>query len=296
MSKMRIRAIHLLILFLSISFVPILLGQDYAVRLAATNRAGQKYQVSSKCSEYRINALYSDGSLLKQEAETNVWRLMATVEVVAVNDKGRATELRVSIKDFVEIDALKTNVLFTAGTEMKAVMQPKGVEFQAGGKAISPKLNGLLSSLVEVKSPSEPTDDQIWGTLDKKKMGDTWKPNLELAVQYMQQDSYKIDPKSVEAKMKLSSIVETNGVKCLQVQGQLNAPSVGVNVARGMVVRNASLNVELSGLFPVSPDKSCLQNTERAVFNMTALGKTKDGHGIQLNAEAERKMERKFTY
>lgn len=293
---MRALVLYLIVLiFLSDGF-SLLRAEDYAIRLTSPSKVGLKYQLRSKCSDFRLNSLYSDGALLKQETETNLWDLDSTLEVISVNAQGKPTEVRVLIKGFQSQDKQQTNVLLVAGTEVKMTVNQNQVESQTNGVALSAKLNGMLISLLEAKSTSEPVDDQIWGTSERKKLGDTWRPDLDLVGKYLQQETYKIDPKTVQAQMKLAGLVPANGLKCLHITGKIYAPDVGVKLSRGMVVRNATLEFELTGLFPISSGSGCLQNSERTAFNMTAIGQTQDGHTIQLKAQAERKLERSYTY
>jgi hypothetical protein len=271
-------------------------AEDYAIKMVTPFKAGQKFQINATASDSRMNALFSDGRILKQETETKVWELVAGIEVLAVNEQGQATNLNLQVAKLTMIEAGKTNALLDAGSVVSMAYRDGQKYFQFNGKEAPTRLNEVLASFLETGNPAAPTDDEVFGTVERKKVGDQWKANVELGVKALQRENFKIDPKNVTGTAKLEAVVEVKGVKCLRVSGVLSMPNVGVQIPNGMVARKTNVEMRVSGLFPVNGQTGRLQSSESFLLDLSAVGKTQDAHMLQLNAQAERKVERTYTY
>jgi hypothetical protein len=271
-------------------------AEDYSIRLARPFKAGQKFQLAATASDSRMNAVFTDGRLMKDETETKVWELAAAIEVIAINEKGQPTALNLNITRLSQAEPGKTNALLAAGSVVNMAYKNGQKAFLMAGKEIPAQVAAVLSGFVETGNPGDPTDDDVFGTLERKKVGDQWPANVAAGSKALERESFKIDPKNVKGSSKLEALEEVNGTKCLRISGTLFFPNVELQIPKGMVARKSTVEVKVSGLFPVSAEAGRLQSSEILVLDLTAAGKTQDDHMVQLNARAERKVERKYTY
>jgi len=271
-------------------------AEDYAIKLTTPYKAGQKYYVKATASDSRMNALFSDGRILKQETETKIWEFASGIEIIAINDKGQPTQVALRVAKLSQVETGKTNELLAAGSVVSMTYKDGRKVFQHKGAEVPAQLNAILSTCIEISNLSEPTDDEVFGTAERKKVGEQWKVNVELGVKALQRDSFKIDPAKVTGIGKLEALTEVNGVKCLRVNGGMFIKDVGVTIPNGMVARSSTLEVRVSGAFPVNGLTGRLQSSESLNLDFNAVGKTKDEHEIQLKATAERKVERLYSY
>ena len=77
----------------------------------------------------------------------------------------------------------------TTDAEIAATVHFAATELLAESDEVSEKLKELLS----IHDQSKPTDDELFGTNDRKKVGDTWEPRKDLLLRHIRRPERRIN-------------------------------------------------------------------------------------------------------
>ena len=132
------------------------------------------------------------------------------------------------------------------------------------------------------------TDDDAFGTDEKKKVGDSWKINAKALAESAKNDKVEIDPKNVSGKMTLTGIVKAGGQKCLEIKGEftvkgLKAPA---DFPRNLRVTKSEMSGRVHSKIPVDTSLPEVENN----MVMTMIMEVRSRRG-QINMKISRRAE-----
>lgn len=272
-------------------------AQDYAIKLMAPFKAGQKYQLRSKVTYYGKQVITSEGKVLKQNEKSTVVEGTADVEVVSVNEKGRPTALILTLKKLTQT-AEKTSPLLPANTVVQMGLKAGKVYFQVNNNDVSPEVDKALVDLLGTPDPAAPNYDDIFGTAQPKKVGDEWKMNLSLALKQFEGANLKVSPDQVTGTMKLAGVTATRGTPCLRLIGKITVADfkLPLQLPAEMAIKKSTMEMNLTELVPVDGQSGPLQIILDNAGELTATGLTTEGRPLQLTVTNGQKVEQSYTY
>ena len=188
--------------------LPLLLaGKEYTIQLHRPAKVGDQFRVEMTGSESNTMAR-KVGDMEGTEEKNWSAKLKGIVTVLKVNKVGSVSQMKLKVDSFTITEGKFTEEALEKGAVIKGEEKDDknqfelwdeesklGVPLQDGIAADALK---LLFSLDDAKGKE--TDDDVFGTKDKKKVGDSWKINAKALAESAGNDKVKIDPKKVGIK------------------------------------------------------------------------------------------------
>ncbi|MHC4600360.1 MAG: hypothetical protein ACYS47_15290, partial [Planctomycetota bacterium] len=141
---------------------------------------------------------------------------------------------------------------------------------------VEPELHKVLNLFFDM-SKSEVTNDDIFGTKERKQIGDSWPLNTEMAAKSAEEEEITIDPKDIEGQVTLEKRVEVDGVPCLLIRGKANISKAQIPMPGDVKIEKSHVTAELSGEFPVDVSKGLVSQKKRVTMSMEAKGTPEPG-------------------
>ncbi|NVN93077.1 MAG: hypothetical protein HXX11_21120 [Desulfuromonadales bacterium] len=180
---------------------------------------------------------------------------------------------------FVTSCLVKTNgstferEMLAKGTQVIAQQRDGKVEFVIDGKVVSKETAEILCHLISLH-PSQASDDDVFGTKERKTVGDSWAVNSVKGAVDLSSRGIIVDAKDIKGSTQLEKVVEVGGTKCLQISAKMEMSNISPSLPKGMSVMQSNASATFSGEFPVDVSARPLSEGMTASIAFVAKGKS----------------------
>jgi hypothetical protein len=243
------------------------LAQDYEIRLHHPQRVGSKNKVSATGRDLQEMSMWSEGRALRQEKKELSVEMDAVSTVLAVGPKGKPTSLSLQIQKLTKMDAGIQKDLLPRDTVVTASRAGKKTSFEMNGQAVEPDVAQALELVITVGNPElEDTDDDLFGTRERKRVGDSWDANQAAVAKLLMSDP-RMTVKDIIGKATLKELIKDASGQRLLVAFEVTGKTVPANPAPG-ASQGGTIVMKGTAEFPL--DTSLPRVKETAEMNLSA--------------------------
>jgi hypothetical protein len=228
---------------------------DYTVRLARPAAAGEKrLAVGSLETDDHLSG--TRGGAPSDQRQTSVIRYVVATEILEVSGRGNARRAALTVRRLTKESGGVQVELAKPGEVVTARMAGRERIFEMQGARLASDLQQALGVAVPLRADDEPTDDDLFGTAQRRRVGESWPANAELFARYGA-SSLTFDPKDVAGTVTLAAAKPVHGVPCLEVRWKLDARGGAFkagSLPEGFTGKTSSMSVAGSALVPVDPE------------------------------------------
>jgi hypothetical protein len=227
---------------------------DYAVRLARSVAAGEKrLAVGSLESDDHLAGMKA-GAASDQRQVATIHYVVAT-EILEVSARGNALRATLTVRRLTKESGGTTVELAKPGAVVSARLVGRERIFELAGARLGPDLQMALAAALPLHADDEPTDDDLFGTTQRRRVGESWPANAELFARFGAA-SVTFDPKDVAGTVTLAAVKPVHGEPCLEVRWKLEARHGAFKAGSlplGFSGATSSMSLTGSALVPVAP-------------------------------------------
>ena len=164
---------RLALVLVGIFFVATAGAQDYEIRLHRAIATGAKYRITGSGQQFERMQIFAGGKQVDQKEEDIRFDIETVATALTVDALGRPTQYTLAIEKFVVSPAGGDTVTLERGTVISGRLEGQRVILAIGDAP----LGGLAAKVIEWMFPvptSSGTDDDVFGTRERKKVGDRW--------------------------------------------------------------------------------------------------------------------------
>lgn len=267
-----------------------LLAQSYEIRLERPEKVGQKSRiVVSARRSLTVTATEGEKvTLVKSE------RLFVEADGVQialeVNAKGATTNLSIQFDKLDKLEGTLRTALLPKGSTVTASSTGNKVTFELDGKPVSTELRDALALLhLLPRRPDAANDDDVFGTSERKKVGDSWPINAERCAQDFWDAGLPVAKENFTGTVTLDRLAKVGELDCLQVS--VNFAEKGIaptNLPADAQVIKSEEKAVMTGKFPVDVTLPCPEYSLEADATMVVRGKQRANGTAAIT---ERKLE-----
>ena len=213
------------------------------------------------------------------DAKFNPARVEYRIESCQKSSSGKTEEvLPASRKVIVESNEGET--VFTSGGD-----QPLDAEAQEALKVV-----------LSAHDPDSPTDDEIFGTSGRKRVGDKWGINAVAAARDFSKRGIPVSATGIKGSVQLDRVRTVGAVKALEISARLRMEGMKMPAPEGMTLEKAVMEADFIGLVPADPQsRSLLPDKLRIQANILMGGQKPDtGEKIAIEFSMERSLENSY--
>ena len=282
-------------------------GKAYEIKFARPIKVGTKYAMTADGALVREVTIKRGAATQKQPDEGYGVRLEGTVEVLALDEVGEEAKVSVAVDKCTRITSEGETELVPKGKVLIAEGKGKDTKFSVeGGGELSKEATEALELVVSLDTNDKLTDDDMLGTKEKKKVGESWPVTAENIARDTERVGVVVKPEDVEGSFRLEGLERKDGVECLRLSGNLKVKDLRAKaddgeddgLPEGFAVVGGSMEAKYAGLFPVDASVGSLAESASMTFVSHVEGKGGGGDDevVKVESRVQRavEMERRF--
>jgi hypothetical protein len=278
----------------------------YEVKLHRPMKVGMKYSMTADGAMLRQVTLKRGAVTQKQPDDGYGVHLEATVEVLALDDIGEEAKVSCTIEKCTRQSSEGETELVPKGKVVIAEGKGKDTKFSLqGGGDLSKEASDALDLVISLDTNDKLTDDDLLGTKDKKKVGESWPVTAENIAKDSERSKVVVKPEDVEGSFRLDGIEKVGEVECLKLSGNLKVKHLVTKaddnedgLPEGFAVEDGSMEAKYGGLFPVDSAAGSLAESASMTYVTHIKGKGGGGDAdvVTVESRVQRAVEMKRRF
>ena len=292
---MKTAGLVLLALVLPVTALPA--ADDYVIRLTRPSKVGERYRVDAKGTERNQERLTVGGQVQNDDSDISV-HLIAVATVLAVDNASQATRIEYLIETCKKTSSGATEKVLSAGRRVVAESDDDDdTVFTVDGDPALEDVSEALSVVISAHPPDSPSDDQIFGTPERKRVGDTWSIDSGTAAAYFSKAGLVVSAEDLKGTVTLVGVRTIGGVKALEITAHIGAERMTMDLPEWLRIEKTSMTGDFTGFVPMDPQASShLPDKLRLHFSILGRGrKPETGSTVVMDVVMERSLEQSYA-
>lgn len=276
-------------LFSCLAIVTACQAETYTLKTARPEKVGDKAEISAQGLNQLSQKATGGRGLQKEEERTyGSGSLDAVREVLAVNDKGKPTKLKFTVKSLKYTDDkdLAPKEILAGGKEIVALREGKKKSFTIDGKEADEAMVKAIKSVISLGDEDDQADpDAMLNTKEPHAVGDEWDVNLdEMIKSFGPVSGLQFDRQASSGKVRLERVDKVNGVECGFLSASINLIPCGMQgLPEGTDFTGSTLKVTLAYPYPTDPAEPERGGKIISKMTLKAVMKTAKGDEIRIS-------------
>ncbi|MFQ5732288.1 MAG: hypothetical protein ACE5KM_10075, partial [Planctomycetaceae bacterium] len=258
-------------------------AKDYQIKFSRPDKAGKKYRIKTEITKKQSVTVSKDGNVIQKKVENVKATLQAVVLIDKVDKDGAPLKLTITIEKFGDD---KGDTLLKTGTVVTAQSLEGKTIYRIGEEALDKKPRDILSDIIKTKTRNSLKDDDVFGSKQRRKVGESWSMNTAAAIKDFK--AMKMEIEGVSGTVKLEGVETHGGHKCLRVSMKIDIkkvktlPDTEAFEKQGLKLESGSLKMTTGGLLPVDVKLDSPKRTMSMTMNMKIVGVKGPVKGIEM--------------
>jgi hypothetical protein len=288
------------LLALSVAAPAVSADEGYTVRLARPRKVGDTYRLDARGMHRTQQRVTVGGRVVGDEDKQHSVHLVAVAAVLAVDTKSSATRIEYRIESLrASAHGQAEEEVLPAGRKVVAESKNGDTIFTTDDAVpLTPEAVEILKVVISAHVPESPTDDDIFGTSARKRVGDTWGIHAATAARDLAKSGLSVTPEDLRGTVRLAGVREVGGVKALEVAGQLRSDKIGLAAPQGGIqVEKTLMEGDFIGLVPADPQSRVMLSDSFHMRFSAQMGSQKPdtGERITVSISMEMSLENSFS-
>lgn len=250
-----------------------LFGQEYEIHLTRSSEVGDKYEMESISSKSSLMTISRQGQILQKNESSKTAELEGSLTVLGV-DGGKTTKISLVVSRFMATldETGNEHEVLAKGTQVIAQLEEGEMAFLVNGKRVAEEIAAILNDFFSFKK-EKVGDDEVFGTTDHKKVGESWPVNSKTAAADFSSELGPISPENVKGMTKLENVMEIDGIKCLRINANLQISGAMPPLPPGMTLEKSAITATVAGDYPLDLKLDALSQYLSAKIIVETRGK-----------------------
>ena len=264
-------------------------AEEYAIKLSHPAKVGERTLLTGSFQSDERSVVTVAGKEDRQEKHA-IYRFAFVQKVLAIGAKGNRVRVELAVQKLTREANGATTELLKAGDVIGVRLEGGQQVWELGGAPLAAELKEALDSAVETPGDDEPTEDDIFGTARRHRVGDSWPIDAKLLAAQLSQKGMPATIKGVTGTATLAGTKSVQGVPCLEVRLDVELHDVKLpipDLPAGVVM--APLTVHFTGAWvvPVDGVRDALELSQDFRLPLAANG-TIEGASFTMRSELRR--------
>jgi hypothetical protein len=227
-------------------------AQEHDIRLSRPSKIGDKYRLSANGEDISKSVVLIGNAPVQQQAENISVDLAASLAVLEINSRGEIRKFALNIEKCLVHAGGVSKPIFPPGSVVVGVTEGPKTVFTMNGAPLEPAAAKALD-IVASYAASDVNDDDIFGTGDRKRVGDSWDINAEMAAKgFKQMLNLTTNKEDFKGASTLDAVVKGGNEDYLVISAWLAVDKLSLPLPDGIMIQNGQLKAEFSGRFPAN--------------------------------------------
>lgn len=274
-------------------------SEAYPIRLTRPSRVGQAFRLQASAAV--LNDITITLAPDRKDANQRVAGLQVDGrgEVLEVDGRGDVRKLKITVGQCVGTEDDRQRELVRKGAVIVVTAGEKDPSFSIDGKPADKDTADLLELIFPLREDKGPDDDAIFGTREKKRVGESWPINPAAAAEDLKAIGGQAKPENIRGSFKLAAVERHDGRAVLKLEGRMEVtdflPPRPDDLPGDVTLEPSSATFQITTLMPVDPALPSPSESSTMVFT-TPMTRTADGQPVKLQVVTRRAVEIRATY
>jgi len=269
--------------------------QDYQIKLHRHSVAGRTYRFVASAAQSQTTVMTVDAQTGPSEDVAIAADLTGQLTTLAVTAHGKDAKVSLVIEQSKCAADGVTSPLLPPGTTVVAVRDGETTMYSVNDAPVNPRAARCLRIALPLNTDGKATDDDIFGTRARQKVGSAWPMNSTLAAEDLLAGSgLMVAPRDVSGSTRLTELTSFNDRPALRIDGEMALKNVSVPLPAGVTVRLGQFRAALSAVLPVDPARTDGQMSMKMAGRIECDGAVK-GHVMRLIMTMTQRIEHTLT-
>jgi hypothetical protein len=263
---MKLNLICLAAASLSITLCSLLAtAQDYEIRLEQPSKVGDKYSLSATGSQ-RVKVKFTSGDQVVRNVDDGfTLELTAEATVLTVDATSTAISKSFTIISSKLIKDGITKPLLPNGSIVLAKLQGGNTLFEMSGKPVEDVVAKALSTVIALHSGDSISDKAMFGTHEKKRVGESWNLNVEATMAFIK----SLGGQARKEDIKGMSVFEKAENKHVIIRSSMDVTNVSLPLSAGYKAEKGEIHSEFFSKLPLPDSDGSVETTNKILMNLT---------------------------
>ncbi len=232
-------------------------AQDYEIRLDRPDPVGTAFHFSAVGTQSSAQVVKQGDKVIQETNTKFTVEAELAVTVLAVSKKVHNTRVKLEVEKLTRIEGDAKKELLPKGSVVTVSWDGKDQAFEMAGGALAPDTEESLKLLDLVSDdPEGPTDDEVFGAKDRKKVGDHWEGNAELMAKQMAGLGAMMKKEDLKITTTLEKIVMLGKTECMQLSTVVTCDKFAPPLPLGLTVDTGVVKAAVSAKVPTATSLS----------------------------------------
>jgi hypothetical protein len=264
-------------------------AEDFSIKLSHPSKVGDRTLVtgSYQADEETVVTVGAKENRQKKHA---IYRFAVIQKVVAVGARGNCMRAVLAVQKLTREAEGATTELLKSGDVISVRLEDGHQVWEMGGAPLAAEVKEALDALVDTNADDEPTDDEVFGTAGRRRVGDSWPVDAKLVASQLSRRGMPVSAKNVTGTATLAGTRSVQGVPCLEVRLDVELRDVKLplpDLPAGVVLAPLTLHLTGRKVLPVDGVRDALEANLEIRMPLAANG-TVEGTAFTLRSEMHR--------
>jgi hypothetical protein len=241
------------VLALALAPCSALFAQDYEIRLDRPDPVGTRFHLSAVGNQSTVQLLKQGNKVIQDTNVKFTVEAELAVTVLAVSKKDHNTRVKLEVERLTRIEGDVKKELLPKGSVVTVSWDGKDQAFEMAGGALAPDTEESLKLLdLVTDDPDGPTDDEVLGTKDRKKVGDHWEGNAELMAKLVGKSGALVKKEDLKITTTLERVIMLDKTECMQLGTVITCDKFAPPLPLGLPVEKGVVKAVFSAKIPTA--------------------------------------------
>ncbi|GEM_PF-7056926 len=245
----------------------------FDIQMTRRAKVGDHYLSSRTIDESENTSVVMGGKKMPLEGTKFSTVLAAHITIETVDITGQVTGISAQIESFDQIAGDKRKALLKKGDDLRIDYTERGPSCTLKDGELSEEVREALAKFYPPRRDNEASEDDVFGTKDKQKIGASWPVHPDPFVKDAEVNSIKVDPKDVQGTTTLKEKTNVRGMPCLKLVGAITTKDFASAVPEGMTLHSSELVMHTEGNYPIDTSKPVLDWSVDLTIKLAMSGK-----------------------
>lgn len=265
-------------------------GQEYEIRMHRPTKAGERFQTTVAAKELLETSVTANDEPAQSKKQDRSVAFDGVVEILEVDAKGRPVKISATVEKLWKNEAGTGSEVLPKGAVIVVSLDGRKQDYQINGMPADADIAKALDLTFSL-SKSAVTDDDVFGTGEKKKAGESWGINTALAKKDFA-ESFGLRVEDLTGTVTLDGVVSRTDGDALKLSTVIALKAIPP-MPPNFVVDQSAAEARLDGEFPVDLTRQRPNESMSLKMTITAHGETQNGDKIALTTHVEKTTQEK---
>lgn len=284
--------ISLVLLLLAVS----VRAQDFEIRLQRPKTVSQTYRMSVSGSDHNRMTMDINSKTEQKKSENKAIDFESIVTILEVSKK--STPVKESHK-IIKCERLENDsrlALIPPGTVVTAFLADKKQQFTIEGTEVTPGAKEVLDMVITLDDV-EFSDDEAFGTKERKKIGESWPMNMKLALEELRSSGMDVTKGDFSGKVTLAGIGGKDATPYLILNGEIAVSQLEIPVGPEVYTDKSHGRFTFTAKYPLDHTMGVLEEIWNFSIDATMKNKpVEDEPDMTVRVYSEQTMTKTFKY